>query len=180
MALFKFEIGGVGGGEGVFRLVPTSTGEWKAHNVCTNLQSLKGHPEKVGHLRNSRAIHGKWAEERRKEQEFEDADPYVLIVGGGQVGLAVAARLKCLDVPCLIIEKRPRVGGEWRDRYDALCIHDPVWFDHMPYMKYVTALLYFVPESFVYPLSSIQIPRNLACLVSGSKGSLMSPMVFGD
>jgi hypothetical protein len=134
-ALFKFQIGEVGEGEGVFRLVPTSTGEWKAHTVSTNLEALKGHPEKVGHNRNDRAIHGKWAEERRKEQEFEDTDPYVLIVGGGQSALAIAARLKYLDVPCLAIDKYPRIGDEWRNRYDALCIHEPVWVDHMPYMQ---------------------------------------------
>jgi ketosteroid isomerase-like protein len=134
-ALFKFQIGKVGEGEGVFRLVPTSTGEWKAHTVSTNLQALQGHPEKVGHHRDPIAIHGKWAEERRKEQEFEDTDPYVLIVGGGQSALGVAARLKYLDIPCLAVEKYPRIGHEWRTRYDALCLHEPVWLDHMPYIQ---------------------------------------------
>ena len=35
--------------------------------------------------------------------------PYVLIVGGGQGGVALAARLKRLDVPALIVENNPRI-----------------------------------------------------------------------
>ena len=64
--------------------------------------------------------------EREREREFADQDPTVLIVGGGQSGLNVAARLKLLDIPTLIVEKNKRVGDQWRNRYQALCLHDPV------------------------------------------------------
>lgn len=123
--LFKFE-NSVGGGDGVFRIVPTSTGEWKAHVVYTNLQSLTGHPEKIGALRNPHPNHGKWVQERARELEFEDIEPHVIVIGGGQGGLDVAARLKFLDVPTLVVEKQPRIGDQWRGRYEALCLHDPV------------------------------------------------------
>ena len=77
-------------------------------------------------LRNPEPNHGRWEEARRKEVAFGGADPTVLIIGGGQSGLEVAARLKALDVPALVIEKNERIGDNWRERYEALCLHDPV------------------------------------------------------
>ena len=62
--------------------------------------------------------------------------PYCLIVGGGQGGLALAARLKQLGVPTLIVDALPRPGDGWRRRYRSLCLHDPVWYDHMPYLPF--------------------------------------------
>jgi hypothetical protein len=123
--LFEFKTN-IGIGSGVLRLVPMSDGRWKAHTMFTNLEDLKGFPEKIGALRDHKPNHGKWAEKRRKEIDFEDREPIVLIVGGGQSGLDVAARLKYLDVPTLVVEKQPRVGDQWRKRYEALCLHDPV------------------------------------------------------
>jgi len=125
-ALFNFSVGTWGGGDGVFRLVFTPGGVWKAYTIYTNLQSLTEYPEKVGTLRNPLPNHGKWADQRQKELDFEDVEPYVVIVGGGQSGLDLGARLKFLDVPTLIVEKNTRVGDQWRNRYQALCLHDPV------------------------------------------------------
>jgi hypothetical protein len=123
--MFDFETQ-VGIGSGIIRLVPTQNGDWKAHVVFTNLEDLKGFPEKIGHLRNPSPNHGLWEEERLKEAEFEGADPKVLIIGGGQSGLDVAARLKAIGVSALIVEQSPRIGDSWRNRYEALCLHDPV------------------------------------------------------
>jgi hypothetical protein len=123
--LFEFETD-VGLGSGVFRLVPMSDGQWKAYTMFTNLEDLKGFPEKIGTLRDHEPNHGKWAEKRKREIEFKDREPTVLIVGGGQSGLDLAARLKFLDVPTLVVEKQPRIGDQWRKRYEALCLHDPV------------------------------------------------------
>ncbi|KAF8882841.1 hypothetical protein BD779DRAFT_1612399 [Infundibulicybe gibba] len=135
-AMFDFETD-VGLASGVFRLVPTSTGEWKAHGILTNLEDLKGFPEQLGPRRGQSIDPGEvWAENRRRECEFKDADPAVLIIGGGQSGLGLAARLKCLNISALVVEKNPRIGDNWRDRYEALCLHDPVWYDHMPYLPF--------------------------------------------
>ena len=123
---FDFETE-VGIASGIVRLVPTANGEWKAHTVFTNLEGLKGFPEKVGPLRDSAPHHReKWADSRKKELEFADKDPTVLIIGAGQSGLSLAARLKTLDVPTLVIEKNARIGDNWRNRYDALCLHTPI------------------------------------------------------
>lgn len=124
-AIFTFETE-VGRGSGVFRLVPTSTGEWKAHTVYTNLEELKGYPERTGPYRNDVPNHGLWPEQRRREINFEDTEPAVIVIGGGQSGLEIAARLKLLEVPTLVIDRQPRIGDQWRGRYEALCLHDPV------------------------------------------------------
>jgi ketosteroid isomerase-like protein len=115
----------VGTCSGVARLVPVK-GEWKAHNVFTNLETLNGHPDATGPRRNFAPNHGKWLEQRQREKEFLDKDPEVLVVGGGQSGLEIAARLKLLGVPTLVCEKHKRIGDNWRHRYAALCLHDVV------------------------------------------------------
>ena len=122
---FDFETA-VGVCSGIFRVVPTANGEWKAHVVYTNLDSLKGMPYNVGHLRSFELDHGDWLGKRAKANAFEDTDPKVLIVGGGHSGLDAAVRLKYQGVSALVIERNPRIGDNWRNRYQALCLHDPV------------------------------------------------------
>ena len=120
----------VGSGPGVLRLVPTKGAggrlEWKANTVFTTLESLRGHPPATGPLRDFDPNHGKWLDQRKRQMEFADRDPEVLVVGGGQSGLEISARLKLLGVPTLVIEKQARIGDQWRHRYAALCLHDVV------------------------------------------------------
>ncbi|KAI6158823.1 hypothetical protein EDD17DRAFT_1763329 [Pisolithus thermaeus] len=126
----------VGHASGIFRLVPLANGSWKGHMVFTNLEDLRGFPEKIRPSGNPEEIHGKSAEARKREQEHLDEEPSVIVVGGGQSGLDAAARLKALDVNVLIIERNERIGDNWRNRYAALCLRDPVWYDHTPYLPF--------------------------------------------
>lgn len=151
-AFFNFDIN-VGHASGVFRLVPLPDGTWKAHVVYTNLEDLKDFPERIGALRNCQPNHGKWAANREREREFLEEKPTVIVVGGGQGGLDVSARLKMLGINALVVERNQRIGDNWRNRYAALCLHDPVCksnvlilfrlfllsyrtvgYDHMPYL----------------------------------------------
>ena len=118
----------VGTGSGIFRLVLTPNGDWKAHSIFTNLEGLHGFPELSGPLREKESKFGTWPEQRRRERECEDPDqqPVVIIVGGGQSGLELAARLKCLGIKTLVVEREARIGDLWRKRYEALCLHDTV------------------------------------------------------
>ena len=133
--LFEFETN-IGLCSGVVRLVPQADGEWRAHSIFTAMDDLKGFPEKIGHLRESETIRGNWGTARAQERSYADRNPTVLIIGGGQCGLHTAARLKYLGIDALILEKNERIGDNWRKRYDALSLHDPVcecfWVHALP------------------------------------------------
>ena len=112
--------------------------------LLTSMEELKGFEEKKGRERAFGAEHGihqgrtTWLERRLEEQEElgHSRQPYCVIVGGGQGGIALAARLRRLDVPTIIVEKNARPGDSWRNRYKSLCLHDPVWYDHLPYLPF--------------------------------------------
>ncbi|KAH7913460.1 hypothetical protein BJ138DRAFT_1146035 [Hygrophoropsis aurantiaca] len=143
-AFFDFETPN-GVASGVFRIVPLPDGTWKAHAIFTNLEDLKGFPEQNGPLRDHQPNHGKWAAKRAREMEFLDEEPSVIIIGAGQSGLDVAARLKMLGLNALVIDKNQRIGDNWRKRYGALCLHDPVWYDHMPYLPFPPSWPVYTP-----------------------------------
>ncbi|RXW25485.1 hypothetical protein EST38_g327 [Candolleomyces aberdarensis] len=129
----------VGGCTGVARLVPVAkTGEtkWKAHTVYTRLESLHGVSESLGPGRKMEPYHGPWDQVRAEEAAFTGREPTVIVVGAGQAGLGVAANLKVLGVDTLVVEKSERIGDNWRKRYEALCLHDPVWYDHLPFIPF--------------------------------------------
>ena len=126
----------------------------KAWTLYTAMMELKGFEEKTGKRRALGAQHGHdpnrktWLE-RRQQEEAElgvSVQPYCLIVGGGQGGLALGARLRRLGVPALIIDKLPRPGDTWRNRYKSLCLHDPVWYDHMPFLPFPDDWPIFSPK----------------------------------
>ncbi len=51
-----------------------------------------------------------------------------------------------LQVPTLIIDSNDAVGDNWRKRYHQLVLHDPVWYDHMPYIKFPDHWPVFTPK----------------------------------
>jgi hypothetical protein len=55
----------------------------------------------------------------------------VVIVGGGQAGLAVSHELTALGVDHVILE-RGRVAQTWRDRWDSFCLVTPNWSVQLP------------------------------------------------
>ena len=116
----------------------------KAWTFFTALMELKGFEEKKGPSRENGTQHGAlrdrvtWTDRRKadaKELGY-DRQPYVLVIGGGQGGIALGARLKRLGVSTLIVDSNPRPGDAWRNRYKSLCLHDPVWYDHLPYLPF--------------------------------------------
>lgn len=78
-----------------------------------------------------------------------DGPPAVLIIGAGQSGLALAAHLKDLGVPYLVSEKNPRIGDNWRKRYDSLKLHDPVWVNHLPFKRFPDEWPTFTPKDMM-------------------------------
>jgi putative flavoprotein involved in K+ transport len=144
----KFETG-VGRGVGHLRLK-----DGKAWTLLTTVSELKGHEEPMSDRRPKGAEHGAipdrqtWLDQRRREAEElgHTTQPYTVIVGGGQGGIALGARLRQLGVPTIIIDRNPRPGDAWRNRYKSLCLHDPVWYDHLPYIDFPKNWPVFSPK----------------------------------
>lgn len=145
---FTFETA-VARGKGYLRLK-----DGKCWTLLTTATELKGFEERRGPTREPGVQHGvhtdreTWLEQRaREEAELGyTRQPYCVIIGGGQGGIGLAARLKRLNVPTLVIEKNSRPGDSWRKRYKSLCLHDPVWYDHLPYLPFPDHWPVFSPK----------------------------------
>jgi putative flavoprotein involved in K+ transport len=147
-AWFTFETA-VARGRGHLRLR-----DGKAWTLLTTMTELKGFEERKGANRIKGAEHGvqpgrkTWLEKRQEESAtlgFTE-QPYVVIIGGGQGGIGLGARLRRLGVPAIIIERNEKPGDSWRKRYKSLCLHDPVWYDHMPYLPFPEDWPVFAPK----------------------------------
>ncbi|KAH8084312.1 hypothetical protein BXZ70DRAFT_568551 [Cristinia sonorae] len=138
----------VAGGRGVAFLVPSrDTNRWEAFVLATHLETLTGHLELIGSLRPFTPNHGKREEASYRKRAYENSEeqPEVVIVGAGHAGLSLAARLGSLGVRTLVIDKNKRVGDNWRIRYDALCLQNAVWANHLPYLHYPPNWPVYIP-----------------------------------
>ena len=152
-ALFTFETA-VGRGDGLVRLVPGDKGH-RAWVFLTTLEELTGFEEKIGKRRPSGEAYSRnfggdnWLDQRHIARAYADRDPAVLVVGGGQAGLAIAARLGQLDVDTLVIDKFERVGDNWRKRYHSLALHNQIHVNHLPYMPFPPTWPKYIPKDML-------------------------------
>ena len=152
-AIFNFETA-QGRGSGILRLTPDAGdgNAFKAWTLLTALNEIKGHEERLGRSRPqakaySRDFRGpNWLDLRKAAAEYDDHDPTVLVVGGGQAGLSIAARLAQLNVDTLIVDREARVGDNWRKRYHALVLHNQVHVNHLPYMLFPPNWPTYIPK----------------------------------
>ncbi|MDJ0393481.1 NAD(P)/FAD-dependent oxidoreductase [Rhodococcus sp. G-MC3] len=141
----------------------TATSRGKGHlrlkgdegwTLLTTMQELKGYEERQNHTRIKGAVHGSnadtqnWAEKKEVEENElgYTVQPYALIIGGGQGGIALGARFRQLGVPAIVVDRANRPGDQWRGRYKSLCLHDPVWYDHLPYLPFPPNWPVFAPK----------------------------------
>lgn len=117
--------------------------------LMTCLTDLRDHPWAEGRNRPRGFDYGgDWGDLRRKQHLAlgVGAQPDVVIIGGGQAGMGLGARLQALGVSYLIVDSHPRPGDCWRGRYEALKLHDPVWYDHMPYIDFPAGWPVYTPK----------------------------------
>jgi cation diffusion facilitator CzcD-associated flavoprotein CzcO len=152
-AIFRFKTAD-GRGCGVVRLTPDANepNTLKAWTLLTALDELKGYEEQVGRLRPNGETYARdfrgpnWFDRRKSAAAYTDRDPAVLVVGGGQAGLSIAARLVQLQVDTLIVDREARVGDNWRNRYHALTLHNQVQVNHLPYMPFPPTWPTYIPK----------------------------------
>ncbi len=140
----------LGTGSGVLRLHDAAPA--RAFTLSLALEALHGYPDVAldRHASDedySRDFGGEnWLDKRNRSRAYADRDPAVLVVGGGQAGLGIAARLKQLGVDTLIIDREARIGDNWRNRYHALTLHNEVHVNHLPYMPFPPTWPVFIPK----------------------------------
>ena len=152
-AIFSFETAD-GRGHGIVRLIADAAdgNRPKAWTLLTALEELKGFEERLGSTRPRGQTHSRdfrgpnWLDQRRASADYADHDPVVLVVGGGQAGLSIAARLKQLNIDTLIVDRWPRIGDNWRKRYHALTLHNQVQVNHLPYMPFPPNWPVYIPK----------------------------------
>ena len=150
-ALITFETS-TGRGSGILRLVPDADGKLKAWVLLTALDEIKGHEPRIGTRRPrgdewSGGFGGdNWMDVRKRTIAYEDREPTVVVIGGSQSGLGIAACLGVLGVDTLVIDKHERVGDAWRKRYHNLTLHNEVYVDDLPYLPFPQNYPVYIPR----------------------------------
>jgi len=138
---------------GVVRLMADAPGT--AFQLMTSLHELKGFEEKVGKRRPTGEAYSRnfggmnWKDQRIRSETYQGRDPTVLVIGGGQAGLTVAARLIRLGVDTLVIDRHERVGDNWRKRYHSLALHNHTDVNHLPYMPFPDSWPNYLPKDMI-------------------------------
>jgi len=155
-ALFAFETA-LGRCNGVLRLVPDpqAPDTLRAWTLVTTLEELKGHeeafrrrtPDDEAGLRDYGGPN--WLDRRIAAARYDDHDPAVVVVGAGQAGLSIGARLTQLGIDTLIIDRHARVGDNWRKRYHSLTLHNERHVNHLPYMPFPPTWPTYIPKDML-------------------------------
>ena len=148
-ALFEFEAL-YGPANGVLRLVPDAQGGLRAWTLNTNLHELRGHEEEFRRRAEPDSTRDfgaeNWSDRLAKARSYANNDPAVIVVGGGQAGLSIAARLHQLGVDTLIADRHERIGDNWRKRYHSLTLHNEVHVNHLPYLPFPPTFPVYIPK----------------------------------
>ena len=152
-ALFAFETA-LGRCNGVLRLVPDGQA-LRAWTLITTMEELKGHEEafKRRAADNEAGLRDyggpNWLDRRKAAARYDDHEPTVVVVGAGQAGLAIGARLTQLGIDTLIVDRHARVGDNWRKRYHSLTLHNERFVNHLPYMPFPPTWPVYIPKDML-------------------------------
>jgi len=152
-AIFEFDTA-FGHGNAVVRLVPDpqAPSRLRAWTMVTTLEELRGYEESFRKpaaetQSDTRDFGGdNWLDRLQHQRAFADRDPAVIVVGGGQAGLSIAARLHQLGIDTLIVDRHARVGDNWRKRYHSLTLHNEVHVNHLPYLRFPPTFPTYIPK----------------------------------
>ncbi|KAK8137121.1 hypothetical protein PG984_005061 [Apiospora sp. TS-2023a] len=144
-----------GEGRGFVRLANVGPAVWKAWIVFTQLEQLAFQKsleeQRIRHSSASAVPPMGTDDVANLLQAGHEEDVPVVIVGAGQAGLMLGARLASMGIRPLLLEKSPRIGDSWRKRYRKVTLHTPTYTDHYPFMK--------IPENWPRWLRSDEISR---------------------
>ncbi|KAK1711764.1 hypothetical protein BDP67DRAFT_566639 [Colletotrichum lupini] len=99
---------------------------WKIWVLSTRLENFVHYPENLSLLRGP-------AKQLGILKQFKTD---VIIIGGGNSAVTVAARLKALGVESVMLDRNPTPGDNWALRYHAMKFHIPTAICTMAYLEY--------------------------------------------
>ncbi|KAJ3936228.1 MAG: FAD/NAD-P-binding domain-containing protein [Lentinula lateritia] len=133
-------------GQGFVNLSQDESGNWKALTVLMMMKDLIGHeesgPEEGVYEGHTRA----WVDVNEERRKAVEENPHVIILGGGQTGLNIAARFHQMKIPSIVLEREDRIGDHWRKRYPTLSLHTPKNHHSMLYKSYPATWPIFTPR----------------------------------
>ncbi|TQC47793.1 NAD(P)/FAD-dependent oxidoreductase [Rhodococcus sp. WS4] len=130
-----------GNGRGLVQLRVQEDGGLRAIAIGTTLAALDGIPEPGAGVPHPRQgidpidPGETWGRRSVTKSDFTQRDPEVLIIGGGQAGVSLTARLERLGVASLVIDRHQRPGDSWRRRYGSLALHTPTPANNLPFLQ---------------------------------------------
>ncbi|PCH39610.1 hypothetical protein WOLCODRAFT_85951 [Wolfiporia cocos MD-104 SS10] len=99
-------------GRGYVRLsAERPSNQWRALSLFMMVDAIKEHEELAPELGTYDKHTLSWQEVHRDRLTRSDT----LAVGAGQTGLHMAARFKQMNIPTIVLEKKVRVGDQWRE-----------------------------------------------------------------
>ncbi|KAL5523498.1 hypothetical protein ACEPAG_7671 [Sanghuangporus baumii] len=136
---------------------------WKALSVFTAVADWKGYEEAPYlDVQNQNDVEDNRYEHKLQGRVVAESDPTVLIVGAGQSGLQLAARLRQSGISCMLLEKEARVGDNWRKRYPSLKLHVPRVYCQLLYQPYPSNYPEYIPKDLVANwLEAYALAQNL-------------------
>ena len=150
--------------EGIVRLYEDheEQRQFKAWSFLTALSELNNSNNKELEKYQNTLEGPNWLDKRNKDRLFNNRQPEVIVVGSGQAGLSIAARLKQQDIDTLIVDKNERVGDNWRNRYHSLKLHNQTHVNHLPYMPFPSTWPTYIPKDklagwFEYYVESMEL-----------------------
>ena len=150
--------------EGIVRLYEDheEQRQFKAWSFLTALSELNNSNNKELEKYQNTLEGPNWLDKRNKDRLFNNREPKVIVVGSGQAGLSIAARLKQQDIDTLIVDKNERVGDNWRNRYHSLKLHNQTHVNHLPYMPFPSTWPTYIPKDklagwFEYYVESMEL-----------------------
>ena len=150
--------------EGVVRLCEDQErkGNFKAWSILTALSDLNSSNKKNLEQYQNILEGPNWLDKRNEDRLYKNREPEVIVIGSGQAGLSIAARLKQQNIDTLIVDKNERVGDNWRNRYHSLKLHNQTHVNHLPYMPFPSTWPTYIPKDklagwFEYYVESMEL-----------------------
>ncbi len=150
--------------EGVVRLFEDQErkGSFKAWSLLTALSDLNSSDTKNIEQYQNIPEGPNWLDKRNEDRLYKNREPEVIVVGSGQAGLSIAARLKQQNIDTLIVDKNERIGDNWRNRYHSLKLHNQTHVNHLPYMPFPSTWPAYIPKDklagwFEYYVDSMEL-----------------------